>query len=111
MCAARMVFVRQPGEIVDRYRIEAEIGRGGMGHVYRAYDTRLRRVIALKVMNESLSPEGMTRLVREARLTASLSHPNIVAVYDVGDHQGVPYLAMELVDGRQLLQALRAPIS
>jgi serine/threonine protein kinase len=111
MCAARMFEVRKPGEIIDRYRIEAEIGRGGMGHVYRAYDSRLRRVIALKVMNESLSPEGMTRLVREARLTASLSHPNIVAVFDVGDHEGLPYMAMELVEGRQLRHALRAPVS
>jgi len=78
------------------------LGRGGMGQVYRAFDSRLRRSVALKILHESLSAEAMGRLVREARLAASLSHPSIVAVFDVGELQGMPFMAMELVDGQQL---------
>src|ERR1043165_3641382 len=87
---------RMPLEIgasVDRYRVESLIGRGGVGQGYRAVDTRPPRPIALKLLHESLSAEAMSRLVREARLAASLSHPNIVAVFDVGEHEGVPFMA------------------
>ncbi len=98
------------GEIfADRYRIIAPIGRGGMGTVHRAFDLRLRRPLALKVLHEGLSPEAMAKMVREARLAASLTHPNIVAVFDVGEHVGVPFMAMELVDGRQLRTFVGAP--
>src|SRR5215212_2701481 len=90
------------GAIVDRYKIEAPIGRGGMGLVYRAIDLRLRRAVALKVLHEKISPAAMTRLVREARLAGALNHPNIVAVFDVGEHEGVAFMAMELVEGTQL---------
>ncbi|MBS2019273.1 MAG: protein kinase [Deltaproteobacteria bacterium] len=99
-----------PGSVVDRYRIEAPIGRGGMGQVYRAFDDRLRRPVALKVLHDALSPDAMARLVREARLAASLSHPNIVGVLDVGEHQGTPFMVMELLDGTGLHVLVRAPI-
>lgn len=99
----------QIGATFDRYRLESVLGRGGMGQVYRAFDTRLRRPVALKILHESLSPEAMSRLVREARLAASLSHPNIVAVFDIGEHEGMPFMAMELVDGQQLGRLARAP--
>ena len=98
------------GAIVDRYRIESVLGRGGMGQVYRALDLRLRRPVALKILHESLSVEAMARLVREARLAASLSHPNIVAVFDVGEHLGMPFMAMELVEGRQLRELVGARV-
>src|SRR4051794_11718274 len=91
------------GSVVDRYRIESVLGRGGSGTVYRALDLRLRRPVALKILHESLSAEDMARLVREARLVASLSHPNIVSVFDVGEHAGMPFMAMELIDGKQLV--------
>lgn len=100
----------EPGAIIDRYRIEMPIGRGGMGQVYRAFDDRLRRPVALKVLHDALSPEAMGRLVREARLAASLSHPNIVGVLDVGEHRGTAFMAMELVDGTSLHMLVRAPI-
>lgn len=73
-----------------------------MGVVHRAFDLRLRRPVALKILHEGLSAEAMARMVREARLAAALTHPNIVAVFDVGEHFGMPFMAMELVDGRQL---------
>jgi serine/threonine protein kinase len=98
------------GSVVDRYRIESLLGRGGSGSVYRAHDLRLRRPIALKILHESLSAEDMARLVREARLAASLSHPNIVAVFDVGEHGGMPFMAMELIDGKHLGQLVGAAV-
>ena len=76
-----------------------------MGQVYRAFDLRLRRPIALKILHEAPSPERMTRLVREARLAASLRHPNIVAVYDVGESEGIAYLSMEMLEGSTLRAA------
>jgi serine/threonine protein kinase len=99
------------GSVVDRYRLESVIGRGGMGQVFRAFDPRLRRPVALKILHERLSAEAMSRLVREARLAASLSHPNIVAVYDVGEHEGIPFMAMELIAGQQLRHLVGMPIS
>jgi eukaryotic-like serine/threonine-protein kinase len=100
----------ETGTSVDRYQIEAPLGRGGMGQVYRAFDTRLRRPIALKILHDTISPDAMMRLVREARLAASLSHPNIVAVFDVGEDRGLAYMAMELLHGRQLRELMRVPI-
>jgi len=97
----------EPGVKFERYTIETLLGQGGMGHVYRAQDERLGRHVALKVISEHLaSPEASARLVREARAAASLDHPNAVAVFDVGEHGGVPYIVMELVDGRTLREAM-----
>jgi eukaryotic-like serine/threonine-protein kinase len=99
----------RPGDAFDRYTIEAEIGEGGMGTVYRATDTKLHRQVALKVLRVDVgargSPEAAearARLVREARAAAALDHANAVAIFDVGDHEGAPYIAMELVVGKPL---------
>jgi ABC-type oligopeptide transport system substrate-binding subunit len=92
----------------DRYSIEAELGRGGMGVVYRAHDTRLDREVALKVVSSGgLSTEGRSRLMNEAQAAARLNHPNIVAVYDAGEARlasgaMVPYVVMELLQGPTL---------
>ncbi|MDI1482796.1 serine/threonine-protein kinase [Polyangium sp. y55x31] len=97
-----------PGESFDRYVIESLLGEGGMGEVYRAEDTRLRRKIALKVLRRGDEADSETwgravaRMLREARAVAALSHPGIVAIYDVGEHDGAPFIAMELVEGRPL---------
>jgi serine/threonine protein kinase len=100
-----------PGETIDRYKIVRLLGTGGMGHVYEARDPRLMRSVALKVLHLEKSQRdavGRQRLLHEARLAASLTHPNVVAVYDVGDvlRPGDPeptmYLAMELIAGRSL---------
>jgi tetratricopeptide (TPR) repeat protein len=86
-----------------RYRLEAELGRGGMGVVYQAYDTLLDRDVAVKLLSGSvLGSEGRVRLLREAQSAAQLNHPNIVAVYDAGEHEGTPFIVMELVDGTSL---------
>ena len=87
----------------NRYRIDTELGRGGMGVVYRAHDTLLDRDVAVKVLSEAgLGSEGRARLLREARAAAKLNHPNIVSVYDAGDAGGVPFIVMELVEGESL---------
>jgi predicted Ser/Thr protein kinase len=99
-----------PGDVIDaRYRVSSLLGSESSGDVYRAFDQRLRRTIALKVLKGERAPDSMERLAREARLSASLTHPNILAVYDVGEHQGLPFIAMELVDGRPLQHHFREP--
>jgi len=93
------------GETFERYEIESLIGRGGMGEVYRATDTRLRRKVALKVLRPDRGgDEAVARLFREARAAAGLSHPNTVAIHDVGEAEGIFYIVMELVTGAPLLQ-------
>src|SRR5262245_49974251 len=87
----------------DRYRIESLLGRGAMGAVYRAHDRSLDRAVAIKLLSGGPDdPEARARLAREARAAAALNHPHIVAVYDAGDDQGIPYIVMELVTGGSL---------
>jgi serine/threonine-protein kinase len=96
-----------PGDPFDRYTVEAIIGQGGMGCVYRAYDPRLGRRVALKVISQgSTSAAANERLLREARAAAAFDHPNSVAIFDVAERSGVPYIVMELVEGRTLRQTL-----
>ncbi len=101
------------GEVrrLGRYRLDATLGRGRLGTVYRAFDPRLRRELAIKTVPVAAAPAGTTRaaehLLLEARTIASLNHPNIVTVYDVGEQPGVVYVAMELVDGEPLDSRLR----
>jgi len=92
------------------YRIEELIGRGGMGVVYRAYDLRLKRPVALKLVAPSLARDERfrERFARESELLMSLEHPNVVPIYDAGDVDGRVYLAMRLVDGTDLGSLLRA---
>jgi len=102
-----------PGAVLrQRYRLNAEIGRGGMGVVYRATDLELMREVAVKVLPDASSaPDARERLLREARAAAALNHPNIVAVHDVGEAQGMPFFVMELVKGPSLSRARPAEIS
>ncbi|RME83368.1 MAG: serine/threonine protein kinase, partial [Caldilineae bacterium] len=99
----------RPGDTIGPYRIEREIGRGGMAVVYLAYHTRLERPVALKVLHPHL--QGDTELVErflfEARAAARLDHPNIVAIYDAGSAGGVDYIAMEYVEGESLADILQ----
>ncbi len=97
-----------PGLQVGPYQVLSVLGAGGMAEVYRARDTRLGREVALKVVNAALAgdPELIRRFEHEARVAGSLKHPNVVAVYDVGQHEGVPYLVTELLEGESLRQRL-----
>jgi eukaryotic-like serine/threonine-protein kinase len=90
------------------YEIVTPIGAGGMGEVYRARDTRLGRDVAIKVLPAEFAsdPERLKRFEREARATASLSHPNILDVHDVGTFEGIPYLVEELLEGESLKERL-----
>jgi streptogramin lyase/predicted Ser/Thr protein kinase len=102
--------VLSTGSVLGDFRIDDEIGRGGMGVVYRATQVSLGRPVALKVISESLSDrEGFReRFERESRLAASLDHPNIIPVYAAGEHDGVLFIAMRYVDGTDLRALLAA---
>jgi WD40 repeat protein/tRNA A-37 threonylcarbamoyl transferase component Bud32 len=89
---------------IEHFDVVGELGRGGMGIVYKARHRKLERTCALKLIANTLlaGPEERDRIREEARLAAGLNHPNIVQVYEVGEHNGVPYLALEYVEGRSL---------
>ena len=98
------------GEVLgERYEILDKIGTGGMATVYKAKDTLLNRNVAIKILRDSLEDEKgiVTNFVREAQSSASLSHSNIVSVYDVGETDGLSYMVMELVDGITLKQYIK----
>ena len=91
--------------LADRYRVDELVARGGMSEVYRGWDVRLDRRVAIKVLTRSLAADGaaVRRMEREARAVASLQHPNVVAVYDHGEEgDGTPFLVMEWIEGRSL---------
>jgi serine/threonine protein kinase len=91
-----------------RYRLERLLGKGGMGAVYLAHDTQLDRPVALKVPGFAPDDAGLReRFFREARAAATLNHPNLCPVYDVGEHAGVPYLTMAFIDGKPLSDYVR----
>jgi serine/threonine protein kinase len=92
----------RPGTIIGHYRIDAVLGTGGMGKVYRAIDTRLGRAVALKFLNRLFFADGSERLVREARAAAKLDHPNICSIYEVVGDQGRCFIAMQYVEGDTL---------
>jgi serine/threonine protein kinase len=95
---------------IGKYDVIATIGRGGMGVVYKATDPVLGRIVAIKMMTGGFAddPDLLKRFYREAKSTASLHHPNIVTVYDVGDQDGEPYLVMEFLDGESLDAIIRS---
>jgi len=98
------------GQLLDgRYRIDGRVARGGMATVYSGFDTRLDRVVAVKVMHSTLADDEafVARFVREARSAARLQHPNVVAIFDQGEDHGRVFLVMELVGGRTLRAVLR----
>jgi TolB-like protein/tetratricopeptide (TPR) repeat protein len=99
----------QPGTRLGPYEIGSPLGAGGMGEVYRARDTRLGRDVAIKVLPATFSAdaERLHRFEQEARATAALDHPNILAIHDIGTHEEQPYLVEELLEGETLRERLR----
>src|SRR5215469_12316937 len=100
-----------PAQVVSHYRILDPLGSGGMGVVYRAEDTTLRRTVALKLLPEHHTPSDLAvnePLLREARMASALNHPNICTIYEVGKDSGEVFIAMEYVEGRPLSELIRA---
>jgi serine/threonine protein kinase len=90
------------GKTLKHYKIEAFLGKGGMGEVYRALDLRLQRPVALKLIRSDLTanPERMQRFVQEARAAAAVTHPAIAQIYDIDEFEGTTFIAMEYIEGQ-----------
>jgi eukaryotic-like serine/threonine-protein kinase len=97
-----------PGAQIGPYKISSMLGQGGMGEVYRATDSRLGRDVAIKVLtaHRAEDPQSLRRFEQEAKSVAALAHPNILVLYDVGEHNGIRYAVTELLEGKSLLERL-----
>jgi serine/threonine protein kinase len=112
VAASRIVVDETPsleGQSISHYRIISLLGKGGMGEVYRARDTRLDREVAVKVLPVEFSrdPDRLRRFEQEALATSALNHPNILTIYDIGSHEGAPYIIAELLEGEELRAVLK----
>jgi serine/threonine-protein kinase len=94
---------------IGRYQVLNRLGSGGMATLYLARDPQLGREVAIKLLGDHFEPEFRERFLREAQAVAGLHHPNIVTIYDIGSHDGHPFIAMEYVNGSTLLDLLRRP--
>src|SRR5262249_43784148 len=104
----RMIESLVPDTAISHYRVLSKLGAGGMGEVWRARDTRLNREVAIKSLPASFSndAERLRRFKQEALATSALNHPNILTIYDIGDHDGTPYIVAELLEGEELREQL-----
>src|SRR5262249_46728704 len=96
------------GQTLGHYRIESKLGEGGMGVVYRAFDTHLDRPVAIKILraDATASPERKRRFLQEAKAASALNHPNIIHIYDISSSEGTDFIAMEFVAGKTLDQLI-----
>src|SRR5215204_5613279 len=98
------------GEKIGHYKVQSSIGAGGMGEIYRASDTRLRRDVAIKILPESLIKDvsAIERFRREAYAASALNHPNILTIFDIGEHEKTHFIATEFVEGETLRQKIQS---
>jgi serine/threonine protein kinase len=96
------------GRTIHQYQLIEKLGSGGMGDIYKAQDTRLNRVVAIKVLpaDKSNEPERRRRFVQEAQAASALNHPNIVTIHDIVSDNGVEFMVMEYVAGKTLLELI-----
>jgi len=104
----REVGSLQPGEVIGRYRINSLLGEGGMGRVYLAEDTKLRRKVSLKFLSRAITGdhEKLLRFEQEARAASALNHPNILTIYEFGEEDGQQFIATEYIEGQTLRERL-----
>ncbi|MFQ5653089.1 MAG: protein kinase [bacterium] len=100
------------GKLISQYKILEELGRGGMGVVYKAQDTKLDRIVALKFLPQQLtaSDTEKARLLQEAKAASAINHPNVCVIHDIQEHDGQQFIIMEYVDGKTLNEIVGAPL-
>ena len=101
------------GTKLGRYEIRSQLGSGGMGEVYRAYDPKINREVAIKVLTAAFSADKgrLARFEQEAQAAGALNHPNIITIHEIGEAEGRPYIATEFVQGQTLRRRMRQPLT